>query len=196
MRTLTLTAFLTVMILAMGCSGESKPQKPNTPLARNVAYLQSVDDALGGKSILERHVRIAAPEEEYAKLDHAAIAQTAMDAAWSASQETGADIVIIWIEADKSLIGQGRVLGKAVYVPGGVGADGKKCLVWTVQAANRYPTTDEIAATVAWEAAANRLRTGAGLDEDLVRQEVAQQLGIPADKARPYLLFMESYKVD
>lgn len=171
--------------------------QPKTPQAINYKQLLSEKGKIGSASLFERHISLAVPPEQYESVTQEQIAQTAMKAAWDVYEESKPNIVVIWVQMNKALIGTGSVAGKAVFIPDAK-SKGKDIHTWEVQAVKKLPSAQQLAIETLWW----QLRDGYQIpdgyggtmtDEAELKGVIAEQLDIPTDNIHLSSFMMDGY---
>ena len=131
-----------ISVMAFALIGCGSSDVPDTSKALNYKYLKTESNSAGSKTMATRFIQILPDPLTKDAITQKALAQTVIKAALTLHEEDPHDITQIFAEIDKSKIGAGQVLAKALYVPGKVDGAGSDVPVWKVETVSKDITRD------------------------------------------------------
>lgn len=106
------------------------------------------------------------------------LASTAIKAAKDYQDETGADVVTVFLDMCKETVQTARPLAIARYAPDGKGYNSDSW-VWQVEAVPEYPSEMQIKITALYESNKERFKKADGMyDQDKINSFIARELKI------------------
>jgi len=159
---------------------KSKVVAPVKPLSQAKPYtvISSEDLSFPGRN--RQQFNIISPQAS----NHLEFAETAVKAALDKQDETGADVIYVYLEPSKDLAGNSLFYAIADYAPDGGGNSGDQDWMWEVRAAEKNLTELEVHIQKTWSENRNDYLVDGLVDEPKLVKLIANKLEIPEKDVR------------